>query len=214
MLRKSHGIALALLLLLVPALAGAALQNTVEHFDRHFLDETLRVDYFHTGNATEQYVSLDQLWRQGVYAGSRTRLVDDLDLGRYYAKLYDADGQELLWSRGFDSYFGEWQTTGPAGRGVMRTYHESALAPFPQASGGLRPGGPGRRGRAAGSLPRGRSIPTTGASAATRHPPAPWWSTGPKAAPITTAWTWSSWARATPPSKWPSSRRISATSAR
>ncbi len=98
-----------------------------------FHDETLRIDYHHTGNSVEEFVALDQLWRQGAWAGSRTQLIDELDLGRYYAKLYDGASGELIWSRGFDSYFGEWQTTGPAGEGVLRTYHESVLAPLPKA---------------------------------------------------------------------------------
>ncbi|MBU8869501.1 MAG: IgA Peptidase M64 [Gemmatimonadales bacterium] len=102
-------------------------------FERHFLDETLRIDYFHTGNSTEEIISLDQMYRQGSWAGSRTRRVDTLDLGRYYAKVYDAASGELLYSRGFDSYYGEWKTTSLAAEGVRRTYHESALVPFPRA---------------------------------------------------------------------------------
>jgi hypothetical protein len=117
----------AVVLLVLPTLAAAA------SFDEHFRDETMRIDYFHTGAAGEEIVALDQVWRQGKYAGSRTHLVDDLDLGRYLAKLYDAAGGALIWSRGFDSYFGEWLTTGPAGEGVRRTYHESVLAPLPLA---------------------------------------------------------------------------------
>ncbi len=113
--------------------ASPALADAPAAFDRHFLDETLRIDYFHTGDAESEVVALDQLWRQGAWAGSRVHLVDDLDLGRYYAKLYDTASGDLLWSRGFDSYFGEWQTTGAAGRGVQRTYHESVLAPLPRA---------------------------------------------------------------------------------
>ncbi len=93
----------------------------------------MRIDTFHTGAAGEEIVALDQIWRQGPYAGSRTHLVDDLDLGRYLAKLYDAASGEVIWSRGFDSYFGEWLTTGPAAEGVRRTYHESVLAPLPLA---------------------------------------------------------------------------------
>src|SRR5512145_1530056 len=102
-------------------------------FDDLFRDETMRIDYFHTGAAGEEMVALDQIWRQGTYAGSRTHLVDDLDLGRYLAKLYDAASGDVIWSRGFDSYFGEWLTTGPAAEGVRRTYHESVLAPLPLA---------------------------------------------------------------------------------
>ena len=72
------------------------------------------------------------MWRQGIWAGSRTRLVDNLNLGRYYAKAFDAASGELLWSRGFDSYYGEWKTTAKAAAGTRRTYHESALMPFPK----------------------------------------------------------------------------------
>jgi hypothetical protein len=102
-------------------------------FDDLFHDETLRIDYNHTGNAAEEFVSLDQLWRQGIWAGSRVNLIDDLDLGGYYAKIYDTESGDLIWSKGFSSYFGEYRTTGPAGEGVMRTYHESVLAPLPRA---------------------------------------------------------------------------------
>ncbi len=116
-----------LLAAVVTGIAGAA------EFDDLFIDATLRIDYHHTGDATHEYVAVDELWQQGIYAGSRTRLVDDLDLGRYYAKLYDTASGQLIWSRGFNSYFGEWQTTTPAAGGVMGTYHESALAPFPKA---------------------------------------------------------------------------------
>jgi hypothetical protein len=118
-----------LLLLAAPSLAAPLPAS----FDDLFRDETMRIDYFHTGAAGEEIVALDQVWRQGIYAGSRTHLVDDLDLGRYLAKLLDSASGALIWSRGFDSYFGEWQTTGPAGEGVRRTYHESVLAPLPRA---------------------------------------------------------------------------------
>ena len=101
-------------------------------FERDFRDETLRIDTYHTGDAATETVALDQVWRQGAWAGSRVHLVDDLDLGRYLAKLLDAETGALLWSRGHDSYFGEWQTTGAAAAGTARTYHESELAPCPR----------------------------------------------------------------------------------
>jgi IgA Peptidase M64/Peptidase M64 N-terminus len=129
---KRTGILLAVLSSLILATTGCVAAEPPA-FDRWFLDETLRIDYFHTGNSDEEIVSLDQMWRQGIWAGSRTRLLDNLDLGRYYAKVYDSASGELLYSRGFDSYFGEWKTTAPAAEGVRRTYQESALVPFPKA---------------------------------------------------------------------------------
>ncbi len=120
-----------LLCTLVAVIASSALAAP-DSFEALFHDETLRIDYFHTGDATEEIISLDQMWRQGTWAGSRTRLVDELDLGRYYAKAFDAESGELLWSRGFDSYYGEWKTTSKAANGMRRTYHESALMPLPR----------------------------------------------------------------------------------
>ena len=126
---------LTISLITIAALADptAALADTpLADFADRFEDATLRIDYTHTGDAETEFVALGELWKQGAWAGSRTRLVDELDLGRYYARLYDAATGELIWSRGFDSYFGEWQTTAPAAEGVLRTYHESVLTPFPK----------------------------------------------------------------------------------
>jgi len=111
---------------------AAAAADPLADFAARFHDETLRIDYYHGGNATDETVALDQVNRQGAWAGSRVHLVDSLDLGNYCAYLYDAASGELLWSRGFDSYFGEYRTTGPAGEGVRRTYHETVLAPCPR----------------------------------------------------------------------------------
>ncbi|MEN8006553.1 MAG: M64 family metallopeptidase [Candidatus Krumholzibacteriota bacterium] len=123
---------LLLALLACVLLTSATVSAAEVSFADLFYDETLRIDYNHTGNADEEFVALDQLWRQGTWAGSRTNLLDDLDLGGYYAKIYDGVSGALIWSKGFSSYFGEWQTTGPAAEGILRTYHESVLAPLPR----------------------------------------------------------------------------------
>jgi peptidase M64-like protein len=75
---KRTGILLAVLSSLILATTGCVAAEPPA-FDRWFLDETLRIDYFHTGNSDEEIVSLDQMWRQGIWAGSRTRLLDNLD---------------------------------------------------------------------------------------------------------------------------------------
>jgi hypothetical protein len=102
------------------------------NFDRYFIDKTMRVDYFHIGNAKEEMVTLDQVYQQGFWAGSKKNLIDGFDNGRTYIKVYDSASGTLIFSKGFDSYFGEYQTTDAAGRGVKRTYHESALIPYPK----------------------------------------------------------------------------------
>src|SRR5690606_27809975 len=52
-------------------------------FDAHFTSRTMRLDYFHTGGRGTEIVSLDRVVADGPWPGSRTRLVDDTDLGKY-----------------------------------------------------------------------------------------------------------------------------------
>ncbi|MHB8080312.1 MAG: M64 family metallopeptidase [Candidatus Krumholzibacteriia bacterium] len=124
---------IALLVTCVPPAVRAAELPADPVFDACFRDETLRIDYFHTGNAREEFATLDRLWRQGTWAGSRLHLIDRLGVGRYEARAYDAATGALLFSRGFDSYFGEYATTDEAAKGVRRTYQESVLMPLPKA---------------------------------------------------------------------------------
>ena len=101
-------------------------------FDKYFVDKTMRVDYFHFGNAKDEAVTLDRVYEQGTWAGSKRNLIDPFNVGRYSYKVYDAASGTLVYSRGFDSYFAEYKTTGPALEGFKRTYHETALFPFPK----------------------------------------------------------------------------------
>ena len=59
-------------------------------------------------------------------------LIDSFDNGRYYVKIYDYDTGRMIYSRGYDTYFGEYKTTSPALKGEQRTYHESVLIPYPK----------------------------------------------------------------------------------
>ncbi len=101
-------------------------------FPKFFENNTLRVDYFHSGTATTEIVSLDQAYQQGVWAGSRINLVDTLNLGKYLVKVIDVATNQLIFSRGFASIYGEWETTQEALDEQARTFHESVLLPFPK----------------------------------------------------------------------------------
>ncbi len=107
-------------------LAGAELR-----FIDFFQDTTMRVDYYHTGNAAEEEFTVDQIYRYGSWAGNPHHLIDEFNNGKYYLKIYDVAANRLIFSRGFNSYFGEYQTTRQALDGNKRTYHESVLFPLP-----------------------------------------------------------------------------------
>jgi hypothetical protein len=122
---------IATIILLVELAATAPSADRIS-FDRYFRDETMRVDFFHGGNATEEVVTLDRVYRQGAWAGSRAHLLDPFEVGRYVAMIVGVESGTTLFSKRFDSYFGEYRTTAEAGKGVMRTYHETILTPCPK----------------------------------------------------------------------------------
>ena len=56
--------------------------------------------------------------------------MDDTNLGKYLFEVRAPETGELLYSRGFASIYGEWETTGEARR-RHRTFHESLRFPMP-----------------------------------------------------------------------------------
>jgi len=100
-------------------------------FGEYFLDKTMRYDYFHTGTSKEEFFSPDRIVSDGIWPGSKTILIDPLELGLYLFEIVDMKSGILLYSRGFASIFGEWQTT-PEADEVYGTFHESIRFPWPQ----------------------------------------------------------------------------------
>jgi hypothetical protein len=96
---------------------------------------TLRVDYYHSGNAKQEMFSLDRVVVEPLeWPGNPTKAIDRSNLGKYYFEVRDSTGR-VLYSRGFASIYGEWETTEEAGR-INRTFHESLR--FPQPDGPVR----------------------------------------------------------------------------
>jgi hypothetical protein len=111
----------------------ACQQKNISPFDQYFTDATLRVDYFHTGDATSEKVEVDQVYQYPSWAGSLVHLIDSLNYGSYYFKVYDQASNTLIYSKGFDSYFAEYQSSTPAIEGQVKQFHESAIIPYPKA---------------------------------------------------------------------------------
>ena len=116
----------------IAGLAVAAATAAGADFSRSFENATLRVDYYRSGDATREVVTIDRLYRQGTWAGSQTLLIDPFRYGGSTVEMRDEATGELLYAQGYDSYFGEYRTTGPADNGVHRTFHETVLLPYPR----------------------------------------------------------------------------------
>ena len=70
----------------------------------------MRVDYFHSGGTGGEAARLDAVLVEGPWPGSRTQLVDTTNLGNYFFEVLDLKSQRVLYSRGFASIYGEWET--------------------------------------------------------------------------------------------------------
>ena len=110
-------ILLVALALLIVTRAGAAQPHT------------MRVDYYHTGNATEERFSLDRVVIEPLaWPGNPAKPLDDTNRGKYFFEVVDATSGRALYSRGFASIYGEWETTEEAKK-ISRTFSESLRFP-------------------------------------------------------------------------------------
>src|SRR4026209_404475 len=70
---------------------------------------TMRVDYYHTGNATEERFSLDRVVVEPLaWPGNPARPIDDTNLGKYLFEVADSATGRIVFSRGLRSGYGEW----------------------------------------------------------------------------------------------------------
>lgn len=91
--------------------------------------QTMRVDYYHTGNDQTEIFSLDQVLLEPLpFAGDIQVPIDRTLRGKYLFEVVDPQSKSVLWSRSFSSIYGEWETTGEA-REMYRTFHESIRFP-------------------------------------------------------------------------------------
>ncbi len=119
------------LILLAVIVQAPAQVGSKSSFDRRFTGDTMRLDYFHTGGPKSgEMVSLDRVVNDGPWPGSRTQLIDPTDLGPYRFEVRDKAAGTVLYSRGFASIYGEWETTGEE-KTTHRTFHESLRFPWP-----------------------------------------------------------------------------------
>ena len=107
--------------------------TSVTPYETAFTGDTMRVDYLQTGGPGVEAVALDRVVNDGPWPGSRTNLVDDTNLGKYLFEVIDRGTNRVLFSRGFASLYGEWETT-PDARAVHRTFSGTLRFPWPRSA--------------------------------------------------------------------------------
>src|SRR5512132_1456918 len=111
------------------SLAGAALAAT----RARAAPRTCGDDCGHTGNASEERFSLDRLVLEPLpWPGRPDRPIDDTNLGKYQVEVRELATHRVVYSRGFASVYGEWETTAEA-KAANRTFSESVRFPAPAA---------------------------------------------------------------------------------
>ena len=91
----------------------------------------MRLDYYHTGNSTQELFSTDRIVLEPLpWPGDLSKSIDESNLGKYFFEVRDRNTKRVLYSRGFASIYGEWETTDEA-KATMRTFHESLRFPAP-----------------------------------------------------------------------------------
>ncbi len=113
-----------LFLLLLPCAAFA-------QFNDWFTEASLRIDYTLTGDAKNTTFALKELIREPYWSGSKTNLIDKLEFGNYIVRVYEPGTDHLLFSKGYQNLYGEWQTTEEATK-TTKTFDESVIVPFPK----------------------------------------------------------------------------------
>jgi hypothetical protein len=94
---------------------------------------TMRLDYYHSGNAAQELFSLDRIVIEPLaWPGNSRKAIDDTNLGKYLFEVRDLNTNRIVYSRGFASVYGEWETTAEA-KDMNRTFHESLRFPAPQS---------------------------------------------------------------------------------
>ena len=77
--------------------------------------ETMRVDYYHTGNSKEERFSLDRIVIEPLpWAGNPAGPSTARTCGKYFFEVIDAQAARLSIRGGSRSIYGEWETTGEA----------------------------------------------------------------------------------------------------
>ncbi|MFA8449598.1 MAG: M64 family metallopeptidase [Bacteroidales bacterium] len=118
------------LLAIAICLTTSLLQAQV-NFSEYFYNKCLRIDYTHSGNNQEEAYSVEKYWEEPYWAGSKKNLIDTFEYGKYFFKVFDKASNTEIYSRGFCSLFGEWQTTAEAKK-IRKAFNESIIMPYPK----------------------------------------------------------------------------------
>lgn len=100
-------------------------------FDTYFRKESLRIDFFLLGTDQTAEVILYRIKKEPFYAAASSNQLMFPAFGNYKVEIKDVQTAELLFSKGFNPLFEEWQYTAEAKK-TKRIFENSLQLPFPK----------------------------------------------------------------------------------
>ena len=68
-------------------------QKSEAQFNKYFEDKSLRLDYYHCGNAETEKYFFDELIQETYWAGSETNMIDNKGYGNHFVEVRTVDDQ-------------------------------------------------------------------------------------------------------------------------
>jgi predicted outer membrane repeat protein len=109
----------------------AATVSAQVKYDDYFIGKTMRFDYNRAGNDRGNSIYFEQLKQEPYWSGNKNNLIDPFDYGHYKYEVYDSASGKLIYSRGYNTLFDEWESTEEA-KTLDRTLYETVVFPYPR----------------------------------------------------------------------------------
>ncbi len=102
-----------------------------QDFKKYFSRKTLRLDIVHTGNTNTDNMTILDMKELPYWSGSLSQLKDLPDYGDNYVEVYDSSTEKLIFSKGYNSLFKEWQRL-PEAQNTTLSFYEIIEIPYPK----------------------------------------------------------------------------------
>ena len=96
-------LSITIIILIIVCAGSVVSKNNL--YSTYFTDQTMRVDYFHSGTKGQEFFSMDKVYEDGGWSGSKTNLIDNLNLGEYLVKVFDVSTNAMIFSHGYSTIF-------------------------------------------------------------------------------------------------------------
>jgi peptidase M64-like protein len=100
-------------------------------FEKYFFNNSLRIDFILAGDAESESAYLIDILKEPYWGGTQTKLIDPFDYGEYRFEVIDKATQKRIYTKGFCTFFEEWQTTNEAKK-MEKAFYEVITFPCPK----------------------------------------------------------------------------------